>query len=195
MGAFIAGVVLGLLIIPIISHRALRGSRRVIVKHLLRDGDYSVKVGYGTAIWNPQAPPFPKNSFSGHDEDLMPGRGLARYSYDESAATIHLRWEPRDGHPQDFAGQLPAMASRQQSQKAHRAIAFVIGLMVVCFGGGAAIGAIISGASTRFAGAMIGMGAGCVVYVISARLLTATAYFRNLRRPSSDHPTRTRSSR
>ncbi len=186
MGAVIAGVVLSLLIIFPICYWSLRGTKRVVVKHLARDGHYTVKVAYTTEIWNPRPPRLPENTFSAHDEDMMPGRGVARYSYEAATNTVHLRWEPRDGAPQDFSGPLPARPAGKQTRKLRKAVALLIGLVVVCLGGGAAIGAIISGPSRRFAGTMVGLVGGCVAYIIFARLLTATAYFRGLRRSSRD---------
>ena len=53
MGAVIAGVVLSLLIIFAICHWSLRGAKRVILKHVARDGHYAVKVAYTAEIWNP----------------------------------------------------------------------------------------------------------------------------------------------
>lgn len=97
----------------------------------------------------------------------MPGRGLARYSYEAATNTVHLRWEPRDGAPQDLSGPLPARPARERTQKLRKAIALLTGLIVVCLGTGAAIGALGSGHSNRFAGTMVGLAAGSVVYVIS----------------------------
>ena len=164
---------------------SLRGTKRVILKRLARDGHYAVKVAYTTEIWNLRPPPLPRNTFSAHDEDMMPGRGVARYSYEAATNTVHLRWEPRDGAPQEFSGPLPARPAGKQTQKLRKAVALLIGLVVVCLGGGAAIGAVISGPSTRFAGTMVGLVGGCVAYIIFARLLTASAYFRGLRRSST----------
>lgn len=186
MGAVIAGLVLALIIIFPICHWSLRGTKRVILKHLARDGHYAVKVAYTTEIWNPRPPPLPRNNFSAHDEDMMPGRGMARYSYEAATNTVHLRWEPRGGAPQDFSGPFPARPARKQTQKLRKAVVLLIGLIVVCLGSGAAIGAIISGPSTRFVGTMVGLVGGCVAYIVFARLLTVTAYFRGLRRSSPD---------
>jgi hypothetical protein len=157
-------------------------TKRVILRHLARDGEYTVKVGYAAAIWNPQPPPFAENTYSPHDEDMMPGRGRATYSYDTATRTVHLRWEPRDGTPQDFTGPLPDTPVREQTQRLPQALALLMGLIVVCLGGGAAIGAAVSAPSARFAGTMVGVGGGCVAYVIVARVLTASAYFRRFRR-------------
>jgi hypothetical protein len=81
------GVVLWAAFVGAISHRTMRSTKRVILKHLARDGEYVIRVGYAVNIWNPQQSHLPKSLFSGaYDQEMAPGRGIARYSSNVSMA-------------------------------------------------------------------------------------------------------------
>jgi hypothetical protein len=110
-----------------------------VVRHLRRQGTWTVSLGPFTNVWTPERPR-PNSLAMGFYQ--MPGRGTLSYSLEPDQETVRMQWQPKHGSPRVWVGPVPVVATADFQSDSHRGIVVSGVTFAVIVGLGAVAGAV-----------------------------------------------------
>lgn len=124
-----------------------------VVRHLERNGTYTVRVGPFTSIWTPERPSSDVRLPMGFHQ--MPGRGVLTYSLGPDSETVRLVWRSKAGSQREWIGPVPVVATVDYQSAMHRGKITALLLVVVLAAGGAVLGTITGSILAGLAGGLV----------------------------------------